>query len=156
MRKIFLFLISILLIGFAFSCKQRADEKHIQMEDSLTINKVKLENIIIPSDSGVVVLTLSDGRGIANIQKEKDQTVYIEFQSQGYKNISARLSSLDSLANIRISQIFIPDGIMDGPFGRDMQYKLAIDGVYRLSVHENMMAGDPWNGVFTAEITLTK
>lgn len=114
------------------------------------------EEIVIPADSGVVFLDLAGDKSIIQIYKDKNQTVYIEFKSDDFKKISANLSSADSSANIRFSQIFLPDGTTDGPFGRNMEYILPTDGIYKLSVHENMMAGDPWAGVFKMQIKAEK
>jgi hypothetical protein len=55
--------------------------------------------------------------------------------------------------NLRLSQIVMPDGNMDGPFGTDNIIELTQFGGYELLFHENMMAGDPWSG--EAIITLS-
>ncbi|WP_029906360.1 hypothetical protein [Prevotella sp. 10(H)] len=111
---------------------------------------------MIPSEAGIVRMNIVDGKGKIKVQKKKDQTVYIEFESKGYKNVSAQLFSMDSLANIRFSQIILPNGSQDGPFGRELKYRTTKDGIYKISVHENMMAGDPWGGTFDVEVSLTK
>ncbi len=56
--------------------------------------------------------------------------------------------------NLRLSQIVIPDGTMDGPFGTDSTITLAQLGGYELIFHENMMSGDPWSGNAIVTITL--
>lgn len=58
-----------------------------------------------------------------------------------------------SWANLRLSQIVMPDGKMDGPFGQKTGYNLWQLGWYEFIFHENMMAGDPWSGA--ADITFT-
>lgn len=58
-----------------------------------------------------------------------------------------------SWANLRLSQIVMPDGTMDGPFGQKTGYNLKQLGWYEFIFHENMMAGDPWSG--EADITFT-
>lgn len=152
MNKIILFSVFTILIGFACSGKQKEE---IVNETTIN-NKVKSEEIVMPSDSGVVKINLTDGKGSVRIQKKEDQTIYIEFPSNGYKKVSGWLSSPDSLANIRFSQIIMPDGTMDGPFGREVEYELPKEGIYRISIHENMMAGDPWAGIFDVKIELKK
>ena len=107
-------------------------------------------------NTGIVRLSLDDGEGRTEMHKESNQTVYIEFEAKGYKKIMAHLTSKDSLANIRFSQITLPDGSMDGPFGRDLTYNIKSDGIYKVSIHENMMAGDPWGGFFNVEVKLLK
>lgn len=152
MNKIILLAIFVTLIGFACSGSQK--EKAVT--ETATNNEVKSEEIVMPSDSGVVKINVTDGKGSVRIQKMEDQTIYIEFPSNGYKKVSGWLSSPDSLANIRFSQIIMPDGTMDGPFGREMDYELLKEGIYRISIHENMMAGDPWAGIFDVKIELKK
>ena len=154
MRKILL-LVFISMLGFACSTGQKEQVNEEIEADALTGTKAE-EQVVIPSDSGSVRINLFEGKGSVLTRKEENQTIYVEFLSEGYKKVSAHLSSPDSLANVRISQIFLPDGTMDGPFARDMEYPLTGDGVYKISVHENMMAGDPWSGVFKVEIELTK
>ncbi len=58
-----------------------------------------------------------------------------------------------TVANLRLSQIVLPNGIMDGPFWQKTGYNLAQLGGYQLIFNENMMAGEPWSG--EAIITLT-
>jgi hypothetical protein len=58
--------------------------------------------------------------------------------------------------NLRWSQVVMPDGTMDGPFGQDTNYNLAQTGSYELIFHENMMSGDPWTGDARIMITLQK
>jgi len=112
------------------------------------------ENIITPPVSGIVKLAFTDGRAEAIIRKAEGKTVYLEFESEGYKKLTGSLSSDDAAANVRFAQIFMPDGTADGPFGPGISYDLPSDGAYKLSVNENIMAGDPWSGVFKVEITL--
>lgn len=58
-----------------------------------------------------------------------------------------------SWANLRLSQIVMPDGTMDGPFGQKTGYNLRQLWGYEFIFRENMMAGDPWSG--EADITFT-
>ena len=135
---------------FVFSCKNsKNNNQHTEKVEIESTAQVKQVN-----DSNIIQINLKEGRGEATIYKQENQTVYIQFSSLGYKKIRGVLSSPDSLANIRFSQIFIPDGSMDGPFGREISYDLPIEGIYKLSVNENIMAGDPWKGEFVVSIRL--
>jgi len=120
------------------------------------LSKPLSENPVIPSDSGVVNMPLTEGKGHILIQKKANETIYVRFEVKDFHKIHAALSSPDPAANIRFSQIFMPDGTMDGPFGRDMQYNLSLDGKYQISIHENMMAGDPWSGNVVVDIELLR
>ena len=103
-----------------------------------------------------ISLDLNDGKASASLRKEANQTVTFIFDSGPYTKLSGMLSSNDSTANVRFSQIIMPDGSADGPFGREITYDLPLKGSYNLIVHENMMAGDPWEGVFSIEIDLNE
>ncbi len=151
MNKIIVIVVILLSIN-ACSSTEKKNNTESPAENALQVK----EDIIIPSDSGIVNITLVNGEGNALIHKVKDQVVYIEFVADGYKEMTAKLSSPDSLANVRFSQIILPDGTMDGPFGREINYKTPVNGVYKLSVHENMMAGDPWEGDFRIGIKLSR
>lgn len=101
-------------------------------------------------------LDVKDGRASATVEKDSMKSVVFAFDSGNYKLLSGSLASADSTANVRFSQIIMPDSTMDGPFGREIQYVLSKKGIYRLIVNENMMAGDPWSGEFTVNIKLTE
>ncbi len=62
--------------------------------------------------------------------------------------MTAAILPEDSVANIRINQIFTPDGKADGPFGRELKQPLHQQGTYKLIIAENMMQGDEWKGNF--------
>ena len=55
-------------------------------------------------------------------------------------------------ANIRFTQIDLPDGKFDGLFGRKLSYSLGKPGRYALIIGQNMMTGDPWMGKFTLKV----
>ncbi len=152
MKKI-LIALSIVSITFA-SCNMNKKEPATNVEANSFANNE--DNLVLPSDSGVIKIELIDGEGYIKTKKEKEQSITIEFSSVGYKKLSGELTSPDSVANIRFSQITMPDGTMDGPFGRDIQYDLPSDGIYKLSIHESLMAGDPWGGELNIHIKLLK
>lgn len=151
-----LLLILTILSLLCMSCRvNRKDQTVVEQKESPAVVQTNsLPNFINPNDSGVVKMNLEDGKGIIRTHKDKNQNIDIEFISKGYKKITAHLSSSDTLANIRFNQIVLPDGTMDGPFGRDLEYSISRDGTYTLSIHESLMAGDPWAGDFTIEIQL--
>lgn len=112
--------------------------------------------VMIPSGQGIIRLRIIDGKGKISIQKKKNQSINLEFESKGNKSIAAKLSTKDTLANIRFTQIILPNGLQDGPFSRELAYSTPIDGIYRLLIGENMMAGDPWGGILEVEVLLSK
>lgn len=68
------------------------------------------------------------------------------------KQLTASITTEDSLANIRINQIFMPDGKADGPFGKTLERAIHQQGMYKLILAENMMQGDEWKGSFKLTI----
>jgi len=70
------------------------------------------------------------------------------------KKLEAQLFPEQDTANIRFSQIFMPDGSSDGPFDRKLSYRLSKKGQYKLLIGENMMAGDEWKGKVKITISL--
>lgn len=141
-----------------YSCSfftDKGEEKTIVQAKGISARTENLPALIPPSN-GIIRLNLTEGKGKTKIQKKKNQIIYIEFESKGYKNISANLYSNDSMANIRFSQIELPNKHSDGPFGRRLDYNISSNGIYTISVHEDMMAGNPWSGVFDVDISLTK
>ncbi len=153
MNKLLLVLtiLFLLLCGCTFTPREENNKR--------SLNEVQVENVVQPvvsaaPHSGIIPIPLNEGYGQIQIHKEKDETIYIEFDSGGYDRLYARLHSADTLANLRFSQIVLPNGNTDGPFGGILEYTLPINGIYRLLIHENMMAGDPWSGYFTVEVSL--
>lgn len=104
----------------------------------------------------VVHLTVVDGEAKATYEKALRERVTFGFEAGDYKKVHVELKSDDTTANIRLSQIVMPDGSADGPWGREMDYDLPSGGFYRLIVIENMMAEDPWAGRFAIVVRLSK
>ena len=120
-------------------------------------NLTFVANKAIAEDSGsdYIGLKLQDGKASATISKAADQRITFAFEAAGNVRLHGTLSSPDSLANLRFTQIYLPDGSADGPFGREIEYDLPQQGLYKLIVGENMMAGDPWAGTFTIHIEVS-
>jgi hypothetical protein len=135
-------------------CAGRGNQKQA---DTVVSDVSAKETIEVPSDSGVVRMVLTGGHGEMLIRKEPRNPVYLEFKTGNYRKVSAEIiPQSDSVANIRISQVVLPDGTMDGPFGRTVEYDIPSPGILRLVIGESLMQGDPWGGVFRAEVTLTE
>jgi hypothetical protein len=70
------------------------------------------------------------------------------------QTLLALLVAQDSIANVRINQIFMPDGKADGPFGRELSKTIPADGDCKIIISENMMQGEEWKGKFTLSLRL--
>ena len=83
-----------------------------------------------------------------------NQHLEIPVQISSGKQLNATLFSDDKRANIRISQVEFPDSTFDGPFGRELHYKIKTPGNYTIIIGEDMMAGDRWTGDFVMKISV--
>lgn len=155
MRKGIFTALGIILLMCACNNQPPKGVNHQLLSFTTENDSVKVHRILVPNDSGVVYLDLEKGHIKERIRKDSMQTVIVEFNPGDSTRVDAWLTSRDSLANVRFSQIFMPDSTADGPFGRELQYKLTQRGTYRLRIGENMMAGDPWAGVFLLRLELS-
>lgn len=154
--KTFVTVLIVLIAG----CNNTGDNK---MNDN-TVTNDSANNKISTPDTTVVSEEVNDST--IQIQFPKDSTwvtvegkmkgmthpisVYIPVK-QGTK-LTAKIQPEDSTANIRINQVFTPDGKADGPFGRELKRSLNQQGTYKLIIAENMMQGDEWIGNFKLTI----
>lgn len=141
----------IILVACTMFEKEKAG-KSFEKEMPVSIKK---DSIIAVTDSSVVYLPLTQGKGSIEIHKEASDRVHLEFDNPGYKKLYGLITTQDSIANIRFNQIIMPDSTMDGPFGREIKYDLTTNGTYSLILSESLMAGDPWEGDFHVEISLS-
>jgi len=148
-NKIIFFAIFIYLI----SCHQKEQKK--TFEDPL----VAIENDSVKTEKKMLNDTLPKGLSALSdtlILKLKTDNandhLTIPLSITSGKELFASLSSDDKNANIRISQVELPDRTFDGPFGRDLHYKMKAPGNYKIIIGENMMAGDRWKGDFVLRV----
>lgn len=143
--------IVLLFMLFAFvSCNQNNDRKEFS-KDLPTINtdSSKVENQANLDSSKSI---LSPGKDTLVLKLKMDsanQHVTVPINISGGDTLFAIVTSKDKKANIRISQVGLPNSTFDGPFGRKIGYKIKDSGDYKIIVGEDMMAGNRWNGDFT-------
>ncbi len=149
----------ILLLFLFTGCRHnRTEERTVQDSLYKTISRLPAgEPVIYPDNRDIIHVDMKEGRAEIRFFKKEDQTIYLEFDPGKYTRLHAELSAEDSLANIRFNQLFMPGKAPDGPFGRHLDHELeAGAGIYHLSVHENMMEGDPWSGIVIVELVLSE
>lgn len=148
-NKIIFYTIFICLI----SCQQNEQKK--TLDDPLIAienDSVKTENNE-PNDSLPKDLSpLSDTLILKLKMDSATSHLTIPVLITSGKDLFAALSSDDKNANIRISQVGLPDSTFDGPFGKDIHYKIKEHGNYKIIIGENMMAGDRWIGDFVLKV----
>jgi hypothetical protein len=141
----------------AYSCTnlQRKTESVATTNDTIQTKSVQ-DPVLHLSDSDTILLDIQNGKATVQIYKQADQGINLRFPSGDYTRMTGMITSKDSMANIRFSQIVMPDGQMDGPFGKDISYGLPVKGDYLLLLRENLMAGDPWAGDFQVTVMLSR
>ena len=148
-NKIFFFAIFICLI----SCHQREQKKaskdpFVAIENDSVKPPMKTLNDTLPRGFS----DLSDTLILKLKMDSANDHLTIPLAISSGKELFAALSSDDKNANIRISQIGLPDSTFDGPFGKDLHYKMKSPGNYKIIIGENMMAGDRWKGDFVLRV----
>jgi hypothetical protein len=86
----------------------------------------------------------------------QEQSTNVYFINSDAKSINVKVTFPDGNGNLRLTQIVMPDGNTDGPFGQEIDYDLPQTGRYQLLFHENMMAGDPRSGNVQITVKLIK
>lgn len=143
-----LFLLFIFL--FLFSCNQNEKNKTIVG----ALSPIKNDSVKTPAktDYDSIKKSLSPGKDtlVFNLKMDSEnQHVTVPISITAGDTLFANLHSQDKKANIRISQVGLPDSTFDGPFGRTLDYKINVPGNYKIIIGEDMMAGDRWIGDFT-------
>lgn len=141
----------LLFIILAFlSCHQNENQKTTdQPLPSIKNDTSKMEKQIT-TDSAKSILSQGKDTLVFDLKMDSaNQHVTVPVNIMAGDSLFASLHSKDKKANIRISQIGFPDSTFDGPFGRELVYKIKDTGNYKIIVGQNMMAGDRWKGNFT-------
>lgn len=81
-----------------------------------------------------------------------DQPITCEVTISKADSLHALLVPENEDGNIRFTQIILPDGKKDGPFGKDLQVSALQTGTYQLIIGENKMAGEKWKGKFKVKV----
>lgn len=103
-----------------------------------------LMNLVFEPDSSTLT---------AKGKLDKDPiTCYLQVDRKAI--ITAKLVPLDKDLNIRFSQIILPDGTSDGPFGQELKYTLKQKGMHRFIVGSNLMADGKRKGDFEIKLAV--
>ena len=128
--------------------EQKSKDTLIELKETMKVNSA---NSIYPQSD---IAELFPGRDTLQLElkMKAEQHVTIPVDVRSGDSIYAKLISEDPSANIRFTQIALPDQTFDGPFGRELAYSVKSPGRYALIIGQNLMAGDPWNGRFTLQV----
>jgi len=120
-----------------------------QENDSITSNAFPEEKVgqIIKVVDGEVLPLLVDETFTAQNQK-------LILKIRNYKNpvLKASIWSENSNMNVRFNQIRTPEGKFDGPFGKEISYKIPKSGDVWLIIGKNQMAEGDLYGDFSVRV----
>ena len=80
----------------------------------------------------------------------KTDTIFISVHQAD--SVLIKIKTPTDTANVRISQLFMPDGSADGPFGQELAYRFKDVGQYHITVNENKMIGNHYSGPYVVQI----
>lgn len=81
------------------------------------------------------------------------QQFVLKLENVAAGELSASVKPKNNSQNIRINQIILPDGTLDGPFGRELShYKIPSSGTVTLIIGRSNMASGESKGAFTVSI----
>lgn len=110
-------------------------------------NPIKIAADTIP-------LKIVYGKAKIDTLKSPGQSFVFLFDSDTAHKLSIKVSSVDTLANLRISRVMDSGNHSQGPFGRELEYNIQQKGLQKVVVSENQIGGKPWGGRFTFEVKL--
>ncbi len=177
MNKVLFLLIPLFLL----SCKKDTALENQSENHSVTSKEIKQQSPLIDSakiedtannsaidaedtaekdgmrqDKDHTILRMVDGQSIPLTIKEeftKDHDKLI-LKIFNYKKstIKAKIITNQKDFNIRFNQIKLEDGQMDGPFGRQIEYKIPNEGEIWLIIGKNLMAEGKTIGSFLVSV----
>lgn len=132
--------IRLLLLAFLIGCggNRTAEEKENAVIESQWTKPPDGEVLLMPGHTVKFMLTLDD----------RSDRVELAFDIPKGDSLFGELTSEDKKANIRFTQLQMPDESFDGPFDKELKYAIKQHGRYHIIIGQNMMAGDPWTGDF--------
>ena len=148
-------IVFIIILFSGMSCHQ-ADQKIVTTDSLVNIKPDSIKNEMYQAND-TLTQSLSPGSDTLVFHLRMDtinQHLEIPLKVSSGKELNASLFSNDKKANIRISQIEFPDSTFDGPFGKDLRYKIKTPGNYKIIIGEDMMAGDRWTGDFVLKVSV--
>lgn len=118
-----------------------------------TKNLVKNKSQIkITTDT--IQVKIQNGKAKIDTVKTAGQRFVFVLNSDTANKLLLKISTTDTLANLRINQIIDSKNNSDGPFGRELEYIIKEKGIQKVIVSESQMAGQPWAGAFSFEVKL--
>lgn len=149
MNALYIALLSVLL----FACNNPDHPKPLQQAGDSNLNgqvpqspdgnagTADPSSAAVEGKDSVIILTVTKNTDTLSAEIRKDyQQVHVQIPVTNTRHLKAQLKPEGRERNIRISQIELPDGKTDGPFGAGMEYKTSRKGTYTLIIARNNMA----------------
>ncbi|WP_435526038.1 hypothetical protein [Chryseobacterium indoltheticum] len=124
---------------------------------SSKINKDSLQSLKAKSDDNLneqtgEITKLIDGEKLPSTLEceftDKIQKVVVRITNYNKGELKATIIPENNKMNIRFNQIKTPDGKYDGPFGRNISYKISGKGEVWLIIGKNLMAEGENSDIF--------
>jgi hypothetical protein len=80
------------------------------------------------------------------------QRIHVVVKNVSNDSLVASLNAPGKERNVRINQIIMPDGSMDGPFGHEIHYRTRQKGTYTLIIGKDNMADGQVEGPVTVYV----
>ena len=164
------------------SCKKDAPATEMTESDSITVNQDSLgvaqdsspvrKNDSVINNSPVtkevlrtgvmreekdrVIIRMADGERVPftigeEFTKDHDKLI-LKISNYSKPQIKAKIETQQKDFNIRFNQIKLPNGQMDGPFMREITYKVPEKGEVWLIIGKNNMADGNTTGSFSVSV----
>lgn len=117
------------------------EEKPKEISDTFRV--IKGDSIIKTINGDMIPLTISD-----EFTTEKQKFI-LKIKNFTGKKIMGTVNATDKDMNIRFNQIKLPNGELDGPFGREINYDVKQNGEIWLIIGKSLMASGKSTGKFT-------
>jgi hypothetical protein len=146
-----------LQIIFIFCLLAGCDEGN-KSDSEKSLDSIRTEVVDIDTSSSEKTLSRKSLFGASdtllfNLKMDSaTQVITVPVKISSGDKIFASVSAADSTANLRINQVGFPDNHFDGPFGKDIVFKIKDTGTYKIIVAENMMAEGKWLGNFNLKV----
>lgn len=133
------FLISAALIAQT-ACQSPSDQHRNRRDNSADLK------------SAEKAVSFNDGRLVKHMELKSGHTDTIFIFVHRADSVRIKIKTPSDTANIRISQLFSPNGKADGPFGKELIHRFIDSGQYYITVNENRMVGNRYSGPYEVAI----
>ena len=135
--------------------QDKFDTENVKMNDSLA-NPENIAQNSGEEQSGKVIIRMEKATNLPITINEKfDQNhdkMILKISDFNKDKISAKITTDQKDFNIRFNQIKLPNGDMDGPFSRELDYQVKGKGEIWLIIGKSNMASGNTEGSFTVTV----